>query len=194
MATAVDMARETPRFLVSAREAGAEEAAFAALVERQARLLFRVAMAVLRNAEDAEDAVQEAFLKLYRLGGWQKAREEKAYVARVVWRVAVDRAAARGGRREGSLEDDGGVREVAGVGETAEEGMVREGERSRLRRLIEGLPEELRQPLVLCAIEEMTSGEVGVVMGLPEGTVRRRVMRAKEELRRRFSAQREAKR
>lgn len=189
VAMAAEMAREIPGLLVSARDVGAEEAAFAGLVGRQAQLMFRVARAVLRNPEDAEDAVQEAFLKLYRLGGWQEAREEKAYVARVVWRVAVDRAAARGGRREGSLEDeDGGVREVAGAGETAEEGMVREGERARLRRLIDGLPEELRQPLVLCAIEEMTSGEVGMVMGLPEGTVRRRVMRAKEELRRRFMA------
>jgi RNA polymerase sigma-70 factor (ECF subfamily) len=59
-----------------------------------------------------------------------------------------------------------------------------------LRRLIDGLPEELRQPLVLSAVEEMTSREVGVAMGIPEGTVRTRVMRARAELKRRFAAMR----
>ena len=68
--------------------------------------------------------------------------------------------------------------------------MVGHGERELLRRLIDALPEELRQPLVLCAIEEMTSREVAVAMGIPEGTVRTRVMRARAELKRRFEAMR----
>jgi RNA polymerase sigma-70 factor (ECF subfamily) len=68
--------------------------------------------------------------------------------------------------------------------------MVDGDERALLRRLIEALPEELRQPLVLSAIEEMTSREVAVTMGIPEGTVRTRVMRARAELKRRFEAMR----
>jgi RNA polymerase sigma-70 factor (ECF subfamily) len=59
-----------------------------------------------------------------------------------------------------------------------------------LRRLIEALPEDLRQPLVLSAIEEMTSREVAIALGIPEGTVRTRVMRARTELKRRFEAMR----
>jgi RNA polymerase sigma-70 factor (ECF subfamily) len=50
-----------------------------------------------------------------------------------------------------------------------------------VRGLIESLPEELRQPLVLSA--EMTSREVAAAMGVPEGTVRRRLMRARELMR-----------
>ena len=61
-------------------------------------------------------------------------------------------------------------------------------ERELLRLLIDALPEGLRQALVLSAFEEMTSREVGVVMGIPEGTVRTRVMRAKVELKKRFEA------
>ena len=170
------------------REA-ARETEFAALVDRQARTMFRVAMAVLRRAEDAEDAVQEAFLRMYRGEGWRAAREERAYAARVAWRVAVDRAGARGAQMEDVTE-----MELAGPGEAADERIMRGNERERLRRLIEALPEELRQALVLCAIEEMTSAEVGKVMGIPEGTVRTRVMRAKEELRKRFLAVEEGRR
>jgi len=55
------------------------------------------------------------------------------------------------------------------------------------------LPEELRRPLVLSAIEEMTSAEVGMVIGIPEGTVRTRLMRARSELRKRFAVMREGR-
>ena len=85
------------------------------------------------------------------------------------------------------LEDEAGLEFAAG-GESAEQSLVGHGERELLRRLIEALPEELRQPLVLSAIEEMTSREVAIAMGIPEGTVRTRVMRARAELKRRFEA------
>jgi RNA polymerase sigma-70 factor (ECF subfamily) len=57
-----------------------------------------------------------------------------------------------------------------------------------MRALIEALPEPLRQPLVLSAVEGMRSQEVAQILGIPEGTVRTRVMRAKAELRQRFLA------
>jgi RNA polymerase sigma-70 factor (ECF subfamily) len=157
--------------------------AFGAVVDRQGRFLYRVAFGLMRNAEDAEDVVQEALLKLFRGDGWREMVDERAFLARVVWRVGLDRIAAR---RLGDM--DVTEMEIAAAGETAEEAMAGEGERVVLRRLIEGLPEELRRPLVLSAIEEMTSREVGVAMGIPEATVRGRVMRAKAELKRRFEA------
>jgi RNA polymerase sigma-70 factor (ECF subfamily) len=60
--------------------------------------------------------------------------------------------------------------------------------------MIKCLPEDLRRPLVLSAIEEMTSTEVAEIMGIPEGTVRTRVMRAKAELKKRFEAMKEVQR
>jgi RNA polymerase sigma-70 factor (ECF subfamily) len=165
---------------------GERDTRFAELAERQARFMFRVAHGLLRNVEDAEDAVQEALLKLYRGEGWRAIEDERAFLARTVWRVGLDVAARRPKGTE-PLEDDG---EFRAAGESAEQSLVGHGERELLRRLIEALPEELRQPLVLSAIEEMTSREVGVAMGIPEGTVRTRVMRARAELKRRFEAMR----
>ena len=57
------------------------DAEFTALVHRQSRFVFRVAYAVLLNSYDAEDAVQETFLKLYRNRGWEQAENERAYLA-----------------------------------------------------------------------------------------------------------------
>jgi RNA polymerase sigma-70 factor (ECF subfamily) len=161
---------------------------FAEMAERQARFMFRVAHGLLRSVQDAEDAVQEALLKLYRTDGWLRMEDEKAFLARTVWRVGLDVVARRPRRTEG-LEDEAG-REFADGGESAEQSLMGHGERELLRRLIEALPEELRQPLVLSAIEEMTSREVATAMGIPEGTVRTRVMRARTELKRRFEAMR----
>lgn len=161
------------------------DAQFATLVERQAGLMFRVARTVLRRSEDAEEAVQEAFLRMYRSSAWRAAREERAYVARAVWRVAIERAAADRRRCE-DVEVEG--MELAARGDGADRAMEQAIERDRLRVLIEGLPERLRRPLLLCAIEGMSSIDVAMVLGIPAGTVRRRVMRAREELRRRFLA------
>ena len=162
---------------------------FEEMVARQARFMFQVAFGLLRNRQDAEDAVQEALLKLYRTDGWLRMENEKGFLARTVWRVALDhlpRAAER-------MSDVAEMQLVAG-GESPEQSAVDEGERAVLRRLIDGLPEELRQPLVLSSVDEMTSREVAEAMGIPEGTVRTRVMRARTELRRRFLAMQEGPR
>jgi len=71
------------------------EAEFARIVHEHARFLYRVAHSVLRHAEDAEDAVQDALLKLYRGESWREMREERAFLARVVWRAAIDRREKR---------------------------------------------------------------------------------------------------
>ena len=164
---------------------------FAEMAQRQARFMFRVAHGLLRSVEDAEDAVQEALLKLYRTDGWLRMEDEKAFLARTVWRVGLD-VVARRPRATEPLDHEAG-REFAAAGKSAEESMADGDERALLRRLIEALPEELRQPLVLSAIEEMTSREVAAAMGIPEGTVRTRVMRARAELKRRFEAMRKTK-
>jgi RNA polymerase sigma-70 factor (ECF subfamily) len=165
---------------------------FEELVGRQARFMFQVAFGLLRNRQDAEDAVQEAFLKLYRGEAWQQMENEKGFLARTVWRVALDHL-PKPAERMSDVEEMQ-LAAVGGIGASPEQSAVDEDERAILRRLIDGLPEELRQPLVLSSVEEMTSREVAAAMGIPEGTVRTRVMRARTELRRRFLAMMEGQR
>jgi RNA polymerase sigma-70 factor, ECF subfamily len=174
---------------VAAREgAGTSEEEFARMVERNATVMYRVAVSLLRNPHDAEDAVQEALLKLYRTGGWMRMENERAFLGRTVWRTALDRL--KESRGAGEL----GEVDVVAPGWSPEESAAIQDERQLLRQMIDALPEELRRPLMLCAIEEMTSAEVAVVMGIPEGTVRTRVMRAKAELKKRFEAMKEVRR
>jgi RNA polymerase sigma-70 factor (ECF subfamily) len=162
----------------------AREVVFERLAEEHGRFLYRVAYSLLRHAQDAEDAVQDALLKLYRGESWRTMQDERAFLARVVWRSALDR---RSGRSVDAGDDGAELRVLDGRA-SPERAAADSDERGLLLQLIDALPEELRQPLVLSAMEEMNSREIGEVMGLPEGTVRTRLMRAKTVLKQRFEA------
>jgi RNA polymerase sigma-70 factor (ECF subfamily) len=175
----------------------ARDAAFAALVDRHARFLYRVAFGLLRNQQDAEDAVQETFLKLYRNDAWlapggEQMHDEKAFLARSVWRTGLDRLGSAGAKAMKNAADVSEI-ELPSPAASPEDNALGASARAVMKSLIAGLPESLRQPLVLSAVDGMRSREVAVVLGIPEGTVRTRVMRAKAELRQRFQAMQEVR-
>lgn len=153
---------------------------FAALVDRQSCFIFRVAYAVLRNAHDAEDAVQETFLKLYRNRSWERMDNERAFLARAAWRVAVDRLPARRVDQPDS--------NILAIGLNPEQAAIGADLNVTIHRLMDALPEELRQPLALSTVEDLNSREIAAVMGIPEGTVRTRLMRARQILKLKLAA------
>ncbi len=162
-----------------------EEAEFTALVERQSRFVFRVAYAVLLNAHDAEDAVQETFLKLYRNGGWRHAENERAFLARVAWRVAVDHR--RASHPAATVSDSETQAELLSPGPGPEQALVAANQHAQVHAMIDALPDELRLPLVLSASDELNSREIATILGIPEGTVRTRLQRARQVLRERIA-------
>jgi RNA polymerase sigma-70 factor (ECF subfamily) len=158
---------------------------FTRLATEHAIVLYRVAWSVLRHAEDAEDCVQEALLKLYRGESWRQMTNERAFLASVVWRLAVDRRKARRDVAEEAAE-----LQLTDSRPTPESAAADEDERELLRELIAELPEELRDTLRLSALEELNSRVIGELMGIPEGTIRTRLMRARAELQERWAARR----
>ena len=178
MAVPVQIAFQEP--LLADEEAASRDDRFAALVTRQSRFVFRVAYAILRNAHDAEDAVQETFLKLYRAKTWLGMVDERAFLARAAWRIAVDRLPKAGREATGSY--------IPASAEDPERAAIQADWSATVHRLIDALPEELRQPLALSTVEELNSHEIAQVMGIPEGTVRTRLMRAREILKQKLTA------
>jgi RNA polymerase sigma-70 factor (ECF subfamily) len=164
-----------------------DDAEFTAFVERQSRFAFRVAYAVLRNAQDAEDAAQEMFFKLYRSAGWRAVENERAFLARAVWRISIDRLRQQ---RVKNYEDSDTF-ELPSHGPSPEQSAIAADWHGTIHRLIDRLPEELRQPLALSTVDEMNSREIAAVMGIPEGTVRTRLMRARELLKKKLLAMEE---
>lgn len=166
------------------------DAELTALVERQSRFVFRVAYAVLLNSSDAEDAVQETFLKLHRKGGWKQAENERAFLARIAWRTAVDLRR----RLSASFSDSGASllpEDLPSPRPSPEDALASANEHAAVHVLIDSLEEDLRVPLVLSAVEELNSREIGEVLGVPEGTVRTRLQRARQILRHKLTSLKE---
>ena len=162
-----------------------EDEAFAILVHRQSRFVFQVAYAVLRNSHDAEDVVQETFLSLYRSGAWQKMNDERAFLARTVWRQTIDRLRANPRRKS---DDSRVLLELPSQESDPEQTLLGANQQAVVHRLIDALPEELRQPLALSTVEELNSREIAAILDIPEGTVRTRLMRARQMLKEKLAA------
>lgn len=166
------------------------DAEFTALVHRQARFVFRVTYAVLLNSHDAEDAVQETFLKLYRNRGWLGVENERAFLARVAWRVAVDIRRLSARLKASQSEPPHALSEefeLASQHPGPEQSLLFANQHATVQSLIDALPDELRVPLVLSAFDELNSREIGRILGVPEGTVRTRIQRARHVLRQKLT-------
>jgi RNA polymerase sigma-70 factor (ECF subfamily) len=180
---------QTAFFLVSAEDPMPESAgdeppqagSFDELVEQHTRVLFRIALGVLRRPADAEDAVQEAFLEIYRNNRWKHIDNPRAYLAQMVWRIAIRRQSAR--RREQELTVD--IR--SGKPGPEQQAIGRQLD-AWLHAEIAALPDKLRHPLVLMAAGDLNQAEIARLLGLPEGTVRRRMHEARARLRQRLGA------
>src|SRR5579863_4100229 len=143
--------------------------------------------AAVGNHHDAEDATQETFLRfLKHRHDWPRIRDRRAWLARTAWRVALDlrrRPAAT------SLDEAAGVvSTLCAAGKGAEEIAAHEETTALLHHLIDGLPRELRETLTLSMVEEMSSAEVGEVLGIPPGSVRERLWRARQLLKEKLRA------
>ncbi len=155
------------------------------LVRQHSRLVYRIAYAALRSHHDAEDATQETFLRVLRYSRKLAAVENhKTWLARIAWRVAVDRARRRSGKREIPIEDpDHPVAEAPSPGPPADEAMHDAQTSALLERLIAALPAKLREPLILSTVDDMSPREVAATLEISEAAVRSRVFRARQILR-----------
>jgi RNA polymerase sigma-70 factor (ECF subfamily) len=155
------------------------------LVQQHARLVYRIAYAVLRHHHDAEDATQETFLRVLRYSRKLAGVEDhKTWLARIAWRVAIDRNRQLGRKREMPLYDpEQPLPEVASSDAAADEALQGAQVSDVLELIIASLPEKLRQPLILSTIEEMSPREVAATLGINEAAVRSRVFRARQILR-----------
>ncbi|HEX2331068.1 MAG TPA: RNA polymerase sigma factor [Candidatus Angelobacter sp.] len=163
------------------------------LVAEHAGMVFRIAYSILRNHQDAEDAAQEAFLralKFQRRAG--KVRNPKTWIARIAWTAALDRRAERPPVWLETTESDE-VEQVPAPLISADDHLAGREMQRLLELLIAGLPDDLRRPLELSTVQELTSAEIGEVMGIPEGSVRTRLLRARQLLKEKMAALVEAK-
>jgi RNA polymerase sigma-70 factor, ECF subfamily len=150
------------------------------IVRQHSRFVFKLAYGVLHNAHDAEDVVQEVFLRLHR-HGTKGVADMRAWLATLTFRIAIDRT-----RRAEAVEL--GDLEPPSVGPDAEAVAIHRQRVAHVQRLIAALPDELRYPLVLSAMDELNSRQIAEVLGISEAAVRGRIFRARQLLKDKVSS------
>jgi RNA polymerase sigma-70 factor, ECF subfamily len=155
-------------------------------VRQHARLVYRIVYSVLRNHQDAEDATQETFIRVLRARRkLATVHDPRSWLARIAWRVAVERRRKPAEVSLEELSDD--PRRDRWSAEADEQLLGREMNRL-LQDLIARLPPKLREPLVLSTVEEMSTLDIAATLGTSGAAVRSRLYRARQILRERLAA------
>jgi RNA polymerase sigma-70 factor (ECF subfamily) len=168
---------------LSSIESARSEVDLAALVETYSSLLFRVAHSVLRSRAEAEDVVQDVFVRvLEHRRSLSAVRDMRVWLVRVAWNLAIDR------RRRIRPEqfDEGFAESLVARNLPADEAL---NEAQRLRavvRELERLPKAERDVLLLSVVEELGTAEMAEVLGRSESAVRALLFRARTRLRERL--------
>ena len=169
-----------------------DQDAFRTLMRRYNRLLYRTARGILKDETDAEDALQNAYLLVFRgIGKFRGEAGLSTWLVRVVINEALGclRKRSRSAHivhLEGS-ELDAAVEAEADLtvdkGERPEDALMRADAQQLLQAKVDGLPVTYRAVFVLRALEELSVAETAEALQIPEATVRTRFFRARARLR-----------
>lgn len=160
--------------------------AFNPLVERYKMPLYKVLYRMVHNRDDAEDLVEEAFIKAYRaISRFDLDRSFYAWICRIAVNNAINYIKKE---RRGQVQSIGMVeyRLIAEKGNPVK--MTREKIlKERINAAIAKLPEEYRMILVLRVDDEYSYEEIGNMLKIPKGTVMSRLARARQKLKKLFN-------
>ena len=163
---------------VVARVLGGEEAEFAVLVERHQPRLMRYASRLLGTREDAEEAVQDSFVRAFRsLARCESPEKFGAWLFTILVNRCRTRAGSLGHRRKRFVSDDGIT--GPGVPHPADAAAWRE----EIQRALETLPVEQREAFLLKHVEDLSYEQMETITGAGTSALKMRVKRACERLR-----------
>jgi len=175
------------------RMCDADETALGALYDRWVRSLYSLVFHLLKDADEAEDVVEETFWQ-----AWRKASSyEPSRGAVSTWlltigrRRALDRLRAKGRRREESMSQTGVLADVASSLPDPLQAVEGSERRSHVRAALNELPEEQRSVLELGYFQGLSQTEIAEMTGQPLGTVKTRMRLAMQKLREPLSMYRE---
>jgi RNA polymerase sigma-70 factor (ECF subfamily) len=170
--------------------------AFGELVRRYEGKIFRLAQHITQNREDAEDVLQETFLKAYEhLDQFQGNSKFYTWIVRIAVNQALMKLRRRKADRSVSLDEtidtgeDNIVREIAAWGEDPEERFSREELGELLDSAVKGLEPPYRSVFVLRDIEDLSTEETADALGLSIPAVKSRLLRARLQLREKLTRQ-----
>ena len=166
---------------LAALAAGGDRGAFDAMVTRHRQAVYRLCWSATGNADDADDAAQETFVRVYRsLPSYDPARPFGPWIRKIAWNCGLS---VRRDRCSGVPKvAEGDAPEAVDPAPGPEEAAAGNEERQRMAGAMAGLPPELRMVMVLRAVEGLSYDEIALAAGIPAGTVMSRLSRARKRL------------
>jgi RNA polymerase sigma-70 factor (ECF subfamily) len=174
---------------------------FALIVAHQQRRAIRIAYHFLRDAADADEAVQEAFLKVFlHIGSFHEELPFETWFTRILINGCLDRRKARRRRerwllpaQNSTADDQGRLEAVASAAESPEDILLLSERRARVAQAIERLPDRQRTVLLLSLYDERSPREVSEITGMNQSTVRVHLFRAVRKMRALLEGSRETR-
>jgi RNA polymerase sigma-70 factor (ECF subfamily) len=153
------------------------------LVHQYSAMLNRVARSITRNTSEADDIVQETFLRVLRhQNDLAELRDARTWLIRITWNLALDRK--RRAKTRPQSDDFEKVARCLPVSELSAEAVVIAAERhARMLLLIDTLPAREREVLLLSAVKELSTVEIALVLKTTDSTIRSLLYRARQALR-----------
>ncbi|KQN78481.1 RNA polymerase sigma factor [Sphingomonas sp. Leaf62] len=170
---------------LAAKALAGSEAAFASLMQRHRSRVYRLILNSVGDPDEALDLVQETFLSAYRaLGRYDGSRPMAAWLATIALNKCRDLARRRALRRFffGARSVDEMADSIATNGPDQAVAAEQRQETARLRAAIAMLPATLREPLLLCTVEEMRQSDAAALLGISTKAVETRIRRARIRL------------
>jgi RNA polymerase sigma-70 factor, ECF subfamily len=171
---------------LSFMEDARSEVDLAAMVDAYSTPLFRTAYSVLRSKTEAEDVVQDVFIRVieHRLS-LSAVRDMRVWLIRIAWNLALDRKR----RKRPEQMDESFAKSLASATMPADTAMEEAQRFQSVLREVERLPQAERHVLLLTAIEELGTAEIAGVLGRSESAVRALLSRARARLRERLEGE-----
>jgi len=170
----------------------ADQATFAAQAMEHMPSLYAAAMRMTRNRADAEDLVQETYLKAYRaFGGFEEGTNLRAWLYRILTNTFINIYRAKKRRPDESNLDDVedlylyrrlGALEAAQAGRSAEDEVLDSFTEIEVKSALEALPEQFRMAVLLADVEGFQYKEIAEILDIPIGTVMSRLHRGRRAL------------
>ena len=170
----------------------ADQAQFAELAMEYMGSLYSAALRMTRNPADAEDLVQETYLKAYRaFGSFKEGTNLKAWLYRILTNTFINSYRARRRRPEQTELDEGedlylyrrlGGLEAVSAGRSAEEEVLEHFTETEVKEAVEALPEQFRLAVLLADVEGFSYKEIAEILDIPIGTVMSRLHRGRRAL------------
>lgn len=170
------------RLLIQKAQSG-DAAAVEELLSRYEERIFKLAARFFSDPQDAGDVAQEAMIRIYeRLGSYSWRAAFSTWIYRITVNLCIDETRRRKKQAVQGLSEN-----LVSSQTGPEEKVVRDETSRQVRAAIASLSPEHRAVLVLREIEGLEYGEIGVILGLANGTVKSRLNRARDAFRKQFS-------